>query len=309
VAVRVADEGPAVEMAVEAANLALKRSGVDPGEVSLVLHACCAHQGLEHLAASSYVQSRTVQGIATAVEVNQYSNGCMAALELAAGSLANQPIPASALLTTSDRFAAPAYDRYRCDQGVVFGDGATGLVLSRRPGVARLQSTVVIGDASFVGMQIGDAPWTDAPDPSHWPVDLTARRKQHLARHGVDLLMRLMVTATRLQRLSIEMALAEAELTPDQVAWWVVPNMGRAVVDWEFRRRMGIAEARTTWAWGREVGHLGAGDQFAGLAHLFESGAVRVGDRVALTGVGQGDNYSCAVVEVLEEPDWETSAS
>src|SRR5205823_2246963 len=143
-AVRVADEGPAVEMAVEAANLALKRSELDAAEVSLVVHACTAHQGLENLAAASYVQSRTVQGTATAVEVNQLSNGGMIALELAAASLAVRPAPRAALLTTSDRFVPPTYDRYRSDQGTLFGDAATALVLSRRPGVARLLSTTVI---------------------------------------------------------------------------------------------------------------------------------------------------------------------
>lgn len=309
-AVRVAGEGPAVEMAVEAAALALKRSpDVDPGEVGIVVHACCAHQGLEHFSAPNYIQSRTVQGTATAVEVRQFSNGGMMALELAAGSLAARSTPQAALVTTSDRFGGPTYDRYRTDQGVVFGDGATALVLSRRPGVARLLSTVVIGDGSFVGMQIGDAPWTGAVDTGTWPVDLTARRKQHLKVHGVDLLMRIMVRSTRLQRETIEAALTDAGVTADEVAWWVVPNMGRAVVDWEFRRRLGIDESRTTWSWGREVGHIGAGDQTGGLTHLFESGVLHAGDRVVLTGVGQGDNYGCAVVEVVEEPEWETSAS
>lgn len=308
-AVRVADEGPAVEMAVEAANLALKRSELDAAEVSLVVHTCCAHQGLENLAPASYVQSRTVHGTATAVEVSQYSNGGMIALELAAASLAVRPGPRAALLTTSDRFVPPTWDRYRSDEGTVFGDAATALVLSRRPGVARLLSTTVIGDSSFVGLQIGDAPWTDAVDASTWPADLTARRKQHLAAHGVDVLMRLMVTSTRLQQEAIESVLADAGVTADDVAWWVVPNMGRAVVDWDFRRRMGLEEARTTWSWGREVGHLGASDQVAGLTHLFEAGLVHTGQRVALVGVGQGENYGCAVLEILEEPEWQDSVS
>lgn len=300
----VADEGPAVEMAVEAARQALGRSGLDSSEFSLVIHACCAHQGLENLAAASYVQSRTVQGSATAVEVNQFSSGGVMAVELAAASLAVRPQPRAALVTTSDRFVPPTYDRYRTDKGTVFGDGAAALVLSRRPGVARLLSTSVIGDASFIELQIGDARWTDAVDPSTWPVDLTRRRKEHLDARGVDVLMRLMVASTRVQQACIDSALADADVTAEQIAWWVVPNMGTAVVDWDFRRRLGIEESRTTWSWGREVGHLGAGDQLAGLDHLFEAGSVQVGDRVALVGVGQGENYGCAVLEVLQEPQW-----
>jgi len=286
--------------------VALKRSELDAAEVSLVVHACCAHQGLEGLAASSYVQSRTVQGTATALEVDQASNGGMIALELAAASLAARPEPRAALLTTSDRFVPPTWDRYRSDRGTVFGDAATALVLSRRPGVARLLSTTVIGDSSFVGMQVGDAPWTEAVDPGTWPVGLAARRKQYLEAHGAQVLMRYMVESTRLQQESIESALADAGVMADDVAWWVVPNIGKEL-DWDFRRRMGLDKARTTWPWGREVGHIGAGDQTGGLAYLFEAGLVHAGDRVALVGVGLGDNYGCAVLEILGEPEWQDS--
>src|SRR5687768_1864240 len=59
-ATRVDDEGPAVELAVRAAEAALDRSGVDPASFAMVLHATCVHQGLDHFAAASYVQHRTV---------------------------------------------------------------------------------------------------------------------------------------------------------------------------------------------------------------------------------------------------------
>jgi 3-oxoacyl-[acyl-carrier-protein] synthase-3 len=274
-----------------------------------VLHATCAHQGLDHFASASYVQSHTVGGDATAVEIRQFSNGCIAGLDLAASTLTARAGERSALVTTSDRFVPPAYDRFASDKGVVFGDGGTALVVSRRPGALRLLSTSLIGDSSFVRMQIGDAAWTEAAGQGGWPVDLGARRAQNVRRQGVELLMELMVAGADRQREVIELALADAEVKVDEVAWWVMPNMGRAIVDWEFRRSLGVRESQTTWSWGREVGHLGAGDQFAGLCHLLETGAVRPGDRLVTTGIGQGENYGCAVVEVVEVPQWSITAS
>lgn len=315
-AVRIADKGPAVDLAIAAALVALERAGTDPAEFATVLHASYAHQGLDHFSVASYVQSRTVRGSAMAAQVNQGSNGGLASLELAAAYLTARAEPASALLTTSDRFVPPAWDRYRSDKGTLFSDGGTALVLSRGPAagdgggtrVAKLLATTIVGDTRFGDLYVGDEPWTDAGGEAGWPLDLCARRDSFLAAHGVDVLLELMLTVAKRQRGTIETALADAGLDSDAVQWWAFPNMGHQVIDWEFRRALGIDEARTTWEWGRRVGHIGAGDTFGALAHLLESGTARAGDKVVLFSIGQGDNYGCAVVEVLEEPTWEQTA-
>lgn len=312
--VRVADKGPAVDLAIAAANEAVDRAGPDVPDFAAVLHASYAHQGLDHFAAASYIQQRTVRGSAMALEVDQGSNGGLAALEVACAYLQARTEPASVLLTTSDRFVPPAWDRYRTDRGTVFGDGGTALVLSRgdteggRGKVAKVLSTAIVGDTRFVDLYIGEEPWTDASGEA-WPLDLCARRDGYLALHGLDVLLELMLTVAKRQRATIETALTDAGLTSGEVQWWAFPNMGRQVIDWEFRRMLGIDEDRTTWEWGRRVGHLGAGDTFGALAHLVESGAAKAGDKVVLFSIGQGDNYGCAVVEVLEERTWERTAS
>src|SRR5215469_6650019 len=62
----VADEMPH-EMAVRAGQLALTRSGVDPAEVSLLLHAYLWYQGIDFWTPSSYIhhallgENRTAQ--------------------------------------------------------------------------------------------------------------------------------------------------------------------------------------------------------------------------------------------------------
>ena len=307
---RVAEtEGPA-DMAVSAAKLALERSDVPTADFDLVMHASVAFQGLDHWAPASYIQGLTVGGRGMAVDVKQASNGGMASLELAAAYLSARATPSAALLTTADKYTLPGFDRYRSDKGIVRSDGATGLVLSRGAGtaVAKLLSTVVIGDATHEGLYRGTGSWSEVSGAEGWPVDLRARRKEYLTDFGGDI-MDIVKPITELQQESLLTALADAKVDSGDVAWFVFPNVGRAVQDWELRKSIGIDEPRTTWHWGRQVGHIGGGDQIAGLAYLLESGSAQVGDRVVLSGVGAGFSFGCAVLEILQTPAWSDSAS
>ncbi|MFJ8751990.1 ketoacyl-ACP synthase III family protein [Streptomyces sp. NPDC102441] len=302
-AVRVApdDEAP-VDMAVAAGRTALERSGIPADVFALVLHASIAHQGLDHFTAASYIQGRTVAGRAQALEIKQSSNGGMAALELAAAHLSAGSEQAAALITTSDKFAAPAYDRYRSDGGMLMSDGATSVVLSRRPGVARLLSTAIIGDATHENAYRGDVPWTAAPGDEGWPLDIRARRGRHLENGGN--IWEIVKDLTARQQEAIDLALTDAGTDVGEITRFVFPNVGRSVQDWDSRKANGIDEAQATWEWGRQVGHIGAGDQLGGLTHLLETGAVRPGDKVMLCGIGSGWSFSTAVLEITGRPDW-----
>ncbi|MFH9061791.1 ketoacyl-ACP synthase III family protein [Streptomyces coeruleorubidus] len=303
-AVRVAraDEFPA-QMAAEAGARALRRSGLAPDDVVLVASAHVGFQGLDLASTASYVQGQVLgRPGASAVNVGQASNGGMAALDLAAACVAARPGPAAALVTTGDKFTPPQYDRYRTDSGIVLADGATGLVLARGGGAARLLSSNVISDAAHEGFWRGDAPWTDYSDPAGWPVNLTPRKDEYLAR-GVDL-MAVMVNLDKRQQESMDLALAEAGVAIRDVARFVYPHVGSKLFDWDLMASLGIERSRTTFAWGSQVGHLGAGDQIAGLNHLLETRAVRPGDKVVLVGTGGGWSFGSAVLEIQEVPEW-----
>jgi 3-oxoacyl-[acyl-carrier-protein] synthase-3 len=307
VSVRVAGDRPPGDMAVAAGNLALERAALSHDDFVTLIHACVAFQGLDYWASASYVQSRTIGGRASAVEVRQASDGGMAALDLAAAQLAVRPSPAAVLITTADRYELPAFDRYRSDKNIVRGDGATGLVLSRDPGgVARLLSTVVIGDTEHEGLYRG--PWNAFSGADGRPVDLRSRTQAYL-QAGVSL-GDFVDSLGRGQHDSIQAALDDAGIGGRDVGYWVFPHAGLKMVDWDRRKReFGIEEDRTTWSWGRTVGHIGAGDQFAGLTRLLETKAVGPGDHVVLVGIGAGFTFGCAVVEILRRPEWPASAT
>src|SRR5262249_16282873 len=231
-----------------------------------------------------------VGGTACAVELRQACNGALAALELGSAYLAAAPASASALLTTSDR-CPPGTDRYRSGQGELAGAGAAGAVLSPGGGGARLLCTAIVGDGRFLGTG-------SAVDPGQY-----ASRAEFLVaqRRRLRPMLRAM---SALQQQSVQAALADAGLDSAEIDRWVFANVGQFLVDQEFRKMFGIDESITTWDWGRTIGHLGAGNQFAGFTHLVEDGLVRVGDRVALCGNGVGFSYGCAVLEIVSKPGW-----
>lgn len=294
------DESPA-EMAVGAARTALERADSGPHDVSLILHAASYHQGHEMWAVASYLQRETLRNTCPAIEVRQMSNGGMAALELATAYLTSPGRHGDALLTTGDRFCPPGLDRWRADPGTPFADGGTALVLSRRGGIARLLSLAVLADAELEELHRGDVPFSTSPLPGGRKLDFEGPARAFVKKYGMGF------TVTRAnagQQTVVKQALADAEMELAEADFVLLPHFGKRRLQSIFYRPFGIDPRRTTWEWSRTIGHLGAGDQFAGLDRLLVSGLVRAGDRIVMMGVGAGYSWGCAVVEILRPPAW-----
>lgn len=300
-AVAVAGDESAPQMAVRAARTALARAGGAPGDIDLVLHASFFHQGHDLWAPASYIQREAVGNNCPAMEIGQVSNGGMAALELASAYLAVDPSRSAALITTGDKFCPPGFDRWHSDPGTVYADGGTALVLSRHSGFARIRSLVTVSASELEGMHRGDDPFAPAPFGHRPRVDLEACKRAFLAKTGVSRTVSRVATA---QESAVKQALAEAELELDDITRIVLPHLGRRRLQAAYFGPFGIDPERTTWPWSRRIGHLGAGDPIAGLDHLVATGALDRGDTCLLVSVGAGFSWSCAVLEILERPRW-----
>ncbi|MEU3754215.1 ketoacyl-ACP synthase III family protein [Streptomyces olivoreticuli] len=296
-AARVSD-CPAPDLAIAAARLALGRADRDPQDIGLLIHAGCFHQGISFANTASYIQREALgHGEAMAFELRQMSNGGMAALELAAAHLSAVPTVTAALLTTGDRFTEPRFPRWTADRGLVFGDGGTAAVLSRTPGRLRLVSTATYSEPSLEGLHRGDDLHNPPVDPAA-PLDLAARKRAFLestplaetiARNEAGMLT------------AVKRCVEDAGCDVADMAAVVVPFFGADLSHKQCIDPLGIPEDRTLLDYGLGIGHLGPGDQFAGLSHLLETGRVGAGDRVLLVGVGAGFAWTCAVVEVTGE--------
>jgi 3-oxoacyl-[acyl-carrier-protein] synthase-3 len=286
------------EMAVRAAELAVARSKIDPADFALVYHSSLWFQGVDMWPTASYVARFAVGQHVPAYDLLQQCNGAMAALELAAAQLGARQEPAAALLTTADRFNLPSIDRWRSESGIVYGDGATALVLSNRPSFARLVSTATCVDNTLEEVLRG-GDFYDSPKTSS-PLRLTERIVSYMGGNGAirEAAARLAQTA----RAAVDQVLADAKTDFAGVRRIVIPAGGRAKMEWQVHQLLGIDEAKTSWEFGRRNGHLGAGDQFAGLDNLIAEGQVAPGDKVLLIGGGAGFSCTCAVIELIDQP-------
>lgn len=301
VAVAHSPDESAAEMAAHAARFALDRAATAPEDIDLILHADTYHQGQDLWPVASYIQREAVGNSCPAIEIRQMSNGGMAALDLATSYLTADRNRCDALLTTADRFCAPGIDRWRTDPGTPYADGATALVLSRRGGYARLRSLAMLADPELEPMHRGDEPFGPAPFTHRIPVDFEEAKRSFTGRVGMSYAI---TRANAGQRTVVKQALADADMELADADWVVLPHFGRRRLQSIYLQPYGIEPARTTWEWSRTVGHLGAGDQFASLDHLVVTGTAAPGDRVVLIGVGAGYSWGCAVVEILDRPDW-----
>ncbi|MFE7754918.1 ketoacyl-ACP synthase III family protein [Streptomyces sp. NPDC057418] len=293
----------AAEMAAAAARTALRRADSHGGDVGLLLHADTYHQGQDLWPVASYIQREALGNTCQAVEIRQMSNGGLAALDLATAYLTAGHGHGDALITTADRFCPPGIDRWNTDPGTPYADGATSLVLSRRGGFARLVSLALYADPELEPLHRGNDPFTPAPFTHRMPVDFDEAKRAFVGRTGISYAI---TRAHNGQQTVIKQALADAGSELGGADWVVLPHFGRRRLQSIYYKPFGIDPDRTTWDFSRTVGHLGAGDQFAGLDHLLVSGRASPGDRCVLVSVGAGYSWGCAVLDILERPDWAT---
>lgn len=303
-AVRVAGDGESpAEMAAAAGRQAVARSGHGHEDFGLVLHACVAHQGQEMWTPVNYVQNETVGGSGAAIEIRQGSNGGLAGVELAASYLTARPSQTAALVTTGDAFLLPYFDRWGSDSQQVYGDGAGALVLSSRGGFARLRSTASYSDSSLEPIYRGVDGWTPAPFHDQRPVDLRSRKSDYLLRNE-DAYDTVIQRMTKNVGIVLQEALDDADTNLAGTSFFVHANIAETIAQFSFYTLLGVDRSTTTYDWGQDFGHMGAGDQLIGLNHLVESGRPKPGDLVVTLGVGTGFMWTVAVLEFLDVPQW-----
>ncbi len=301
----VAGDTPAPELALQAAQEAVKRSGVPPTELDLLLYADSWHQGPDGWQPQYYLQRHLVGGDTLAIEIKHGCNGMFSALELAASYLAADPLHGNALLVAADNFGTPLMDRWTMGPGYLAGDGASAVVLTRQPGFARLLSVCSATVAEAEELHRAGEPLFPPGPTVRRALDFTSRsvsyRRQAMADgSGTTALF-------RIQQQTIAVAhksLAEAGIGLADVTRVAFMNYSREIVEQRCMAALGLPFELSTWDFGRTLGHLGASDQIVSLEHLVSTGELGPGDHFLMLGVGPGVTISAAVVKILDTAPW-----
>lgn len=297
--ITVAENAAGPEMAAWAGRAAMRRAGIGSDEYGMVLHATCGFLGLDMWPAAAYVTNETIGPHAVGFDVQQRCNGALGALALAAGFISSG-FCSTAMITTGDNFAPPWLDRWNCQLNLLYSDGGTALVLSDKTGFARLISATVGADNSLEPWNRGNSPFAPAPG-LEVPVRMRERGVEFAVKPEAEGSWERYEAA--LKR-TVGQALDDAGVTSTDIAWATGPfiHRGKSPENYEL---LGFEEKQSTWDLGRKVGHLGAGDQWAGLNHLVETRSLSRGDLVLVFAAGSGFTFSAAVLEILDLPSWE----
>ncbi|NUP14875.1 MAG: 3-oxoacyl-ACP synthase [Streptomyces sp.] len=301
--VAVAGDIPPPEMALRAAQQAVKRWGGSPTEFDLLLYASTWHQGPDGWPPQAYLQRHLVGGDMLALEIRQGCNGVFSALELAAAYLQADPNRTSALIVAADNYGTPLIDRWRMGPGFIGGDAASALVLTKRPGFARLCSLSSKGLPEIESLHRGDEPLFPPSITRGRPTDFSARIGQQFATRSPASIA--MADIQDHMTDVAERALAGAGIGMSDVARVSFMNYSREVVEQRCMAAWELPLSRSTWEFGREIGHCGASDHLLSMEHLVRTGELAPGDHVLQLATAPGLVVSSAVLQVLESPDWD----
>jgi 3-oxoacyl-[acyl-carrier-protein] synthase-3 len=292
--VRVSDGQAAPEMAVDAARVALARSGLAPGDIGVLGHSALFDFGIPIWNSAAYVARELgINGDVAIAEIRSGCNGLVSA-DFAVAYLLAHPEMAGALLTHGDVYPDDAIDRWGV-AGFVFGDGASAAVLSRRGGFARLLSIVTGSETELEALHRGGQHFGPV---GQLPIDLGRRAGEFWrSRMPPDATWRLHAEGLRTV---VQRAVCDAAVELAAMQQVVFPAIGREQTGTLFVDLFGLPLECTTWEFGRRTGHLGPADTFAALAYLAESGRLRCGERVLLIAGGGGFVWTVAVAEIVD---------
>jgi 3-oxoacyl-[acyl-carrier-protein] synthase III len=301
----VAGDTPAPEMALQAAQEAVKRCGQDPSDLDLLVYSGTWHQGPEGWLPSSYLQRHLTGDKAQAVEVRQGCNSMFVAMEVAASYLRAEPQRQSALLVAADNYGTPLMDRWNMGPGYVGGDAATAMVLTKEPGFARLLSVCSATVPQAEQLHRGSAPLFPPGASVGRGPDFASRNEEfrqdaNANGEGTTALIKIQ------QRLLdvIDQAVDEAGIALSDVTRVAFMNYSREIVEQRCMYALDLPMSVSTWEFGRTVGHCGASDQLLSLDHLVTTGELGPGGHMLMLGTGPGVTISCAIVEILQAPPW-----
>ncbi|MFC5183706.1 ketoacyl-ACP synthase III family protein [Actinomadura harenae] len=291
---------PAVEMALNASRQALERSGASPDSFDTLLYVEVYHSGPDGWYPHAYLQRHLLGGDMLAATIGQGCNGVFGALELAAGRLGALGGDRSAMIVAADNLDSPLLDRWTALTGYCMGDGATALVLSTVPGFARLRSVTSSTVTELEELHRGKEPLHPSGLVTGQPTDFQARSDAFIGGGGFtdDLILKLIRTTEEV----VTRALDEAGIGMEQVTR-VAPFHGPWSNLEVYLSPLGLTRDRTTWEYGRAVGHS-ACDHLLGFDHLLSTGGLRPGDHLLMFGVGPGVNLAAAVIEIVDGAPW-----
>jgi 3-oxoacyl-[acyl-carrier-protein] synthase III len=299
----VARDIPPLTMAVHAAKQALARSGNDVGTIDTLIHSGNPAQGPVSASYSGYVLRQLGGSDVHTMEISQGCSGVFGAIEVGIGFLTGAAGMQTALITTAESVETPLLDRWRgYGPGVIMGDGAAALTLSAEGGFARIVSMASSTLSEFEHWHRGNESMLPQQDEKSRMPNMVQRTMDFLGT-GISL----PEIIEMLSKFSMDVchrALDDAGVRPEDLARAIANNSDGRMLYHGFMKPLGLPMERSTYDYGRGIGHMGSCDQIVSLDHLLTSDQLKPDDYVMMLTQGPGMVTSCLVIQILEVPSW-----
>jgi 3-oxoacyl-[acyl-carrier-protein] synthase III len=299
-AVRVAGDEPAPELAVRAVRQLFQRCGHAASDVDLILYASMWHQGPDGWGPQSYVQ-QAIGGDALAVEIRHGCTGGFSALQLASAYLRGNPGYQNALLVGAENYGTAMIDRWSAfGKGMLAGDGASALLLSKQPGFAKLVWADSVAVPDLEAIHRSGEPLFPPGATIGRKIDYAYRNRKFQESGGSE---KRYLLCKAYQELYTRWTSATG-LSFDDATYFSYMNTSRSLIEERLLPLIGLPAERTTWEIGRDIGHLGVSDQIVALDRLVLDGRLKPGDHLMMNAVGPGMTVAGAIIEIIDTPSW-----
>jgi 3-oxoacyl-[acyl-carrier-protein] synthase-3 len=259
--------GTTTGLAIEAAERAMARAGVDGDDLDLVLLCTCTPDEAMPASASAVQQALGVTG--GAVDLNAACSGFVYGLVAADGFLR---AGMQRVLLIGSETMSRIVDWEDRSTAILFGDGAGAVVLEQGDGPGRLLGWDLGSDGSLRHLLHADVGGTIEMD-------------------GPEVFRR----AVRIMVDSARRALERSGLTVADVDLFV-PHQANTRIITSARQKLGLDEARTVDILAT-TGNTSAASIPQALAQAADDGRLEAGDVVLMIGFGAGMSWASAVVE------------
>ncbi|MDX3803576.1 ketoacyl-ACP synthase III family protein [Streptomyces sp. AK04-3B] len=293
---------PAVELAISAARVAMDRSKLQRGDITHHVHSGVYYQGPPGSYAPGYVLRELEVDPVSSLYLRQGCNGMLGALEVAVGQMTGAAQAETVLLTSGENFTATGSDRYTgIGQAYFLSDGGAAVLISADEGFAQIRSLSAGILPELERWHRGDGSLL-ADEGRESDGDMAERATRYSETETP--LSETLEKLTLFNLGVIRRALVDADLNADDIAKVVPINIDGRMIEYSVMMPLGLPMDRSTWDFGKGIGHVGGADVFITLEHLVRTREVAPGDHVLLISQGPGWMCTAAVVTLVDLPTW-----
>lgn len=281
------------EMAVRAANSAIKNAGIDPLELDLVVYCGLGHYDYRFWSPAAKVQDKTGAKNAYSFEIRNGCNGGNLGLHTCKELLLGDPEKEYALVVCSEKLSmAINYQNIRSVSGFSFADGAAAAVIEKNSSCNQLLAYAGITDGSLVDyVKIPHGGTQNPPSvcPSHENDFFLSVDDPE----GLDLIFSRIYLENYLY--IINEALRKSGYSSRDIDYLFMNQVKRSLTE-QIMEGLGLDLSKTMITM-KEYGHMGSVDTLFALARAQEEGWVQPGNLVVLAGSAIGFTWAATVLK------------